>query len=58
MLCKSRGNMTDYKVYGTGRENDCSGGNITHLTVETADGGKGIVNSCLGRNGKSALVSL
>lgn len=32
--------MTEFKVYGTGRENDCNGGNITHLTVETSDGWK------------------
>ena len=39
-ICAKFLNQRDYKVYGTGRENDCSGGDITHLTVETADGGK------------------
>ncbi len=32
--------MTEYRVRGTGRENGCSGGDITHLTVETSDGWK------------------
>ncbi len=32
--------MTEYRVHGTGRENDCRGGNITHLTVELPDGWK------------------
>lgn len=32
--------MTEYRVYGTGREKGCSGGKITHLTVETKNGGK------------------
>lgn len=32
--------MTEYRVFGTGREKGCEGGDITHLSVETPDGSK------------------